>query len=80
MPGYAHLLIGGTEHHLEIYRRSLAAADVAVILLRELLTDALSRPGGWTAKTLDSSLLAALVTRRDTGGTDVAASSKTGDR
>ena len=29
-------------------------------LLRALLNDALTRPGGWTAKSLDSTLLAAL--------------------
>lgn len=37
-----------------------AAADIAVVLLREILTDALTRPGSWTAKTLDTTLLAAL--------------------
>lgn len=40
--------------------KAAPASNVAVILLQELLTDALTRPGGWTAKSLDSTLLAAL--------------------
>lgn len=35
-------------------------ATIAVKLLREVLTDALTRPGGWSPKTLDATLLRAL--------------------
>ncbi len=37
--------------------RTYAASTVAVILLRELLVDVLSRPGGWTPRSLDDVLL-----------------------
>jgi hypothetical protein len=45
---------------LDFEGRKYRAADVAVTLLRELLTDVLTRPGGWTAKSLDIALLDAL--------------------
>jgi hypothetical protein len=48
-------------------KQEFATADIAVSLLRELLTDALTRPGGWTAKSLDSTLLAALKPLSSTG-------------
>lgn len=55
-----HGTSGDKSRTITLGEQAFAAADVAVILLRELLTDALTRPGGWTAKTLDSTLLAAL--------------------
>jgi len=36
------------------------AGTIAVMLLREVLTDALTHPGGWTPKELDATLLGAL--------------------
>lgn len=46
-----------------------AAADVAIILLREMLTDALTRSGGWTPKSLDAELLTALAQNATSSGT-----------
>lgn len=43
---------------------------VAVMVLREVLTDALTRPGGWTSKTLDSLILSSLARHSDTGTGD----------
>ena len=45
---------------LDFDGRKFRAADVAVMLLRELLTDVLTRPEAWTAKSLDVALLDAL--------------------
>lgn len=45
---------------IRLGERTHSAANAAVMLLRELLTDALSRPESWTAKTLDLTLLSAL--------------------
>lgn len=50
---------------VEINGVTLSASFGAVWLLRELLTDVLTRPGGWTPKDLDTRLLAALVEQPD---------------
>jgi hypothetical protein len=43
-----------------------ATSTVAVMVLRDLLTDALSRPGSWTPKTLDSLILTSLAPPAET--------------
>lgn len=55
-----HGTSGDKSRTISIDDRTLGAAEVAVLLLRELLTDALTRPGKWTPKTLDAMLLEAL--------------------
>jgi hypothetical protein len=56
---------GDKSRTLTLEGRTYVTADVAVLLLRAVLADALSRPGGWTPKTLDSALLAALAQSAD---------------
>lgn len=51
---------GDKSRTMTLEGRTYVTADVAVLVLRAVLADALSRPGGWTPKTLDSALLAAL--------------------
>jgi hypothetical protein len=50
---------------LKLDGESYGTAGFAVELLRVVLADALSRPGGWTPSSLDSALLAALTQHED---------------
>jgi hypothetical protein len=55
-----HGTSGDKSRVIQLGEETYQAADVAVILLREVLTDALTRQPSWTPKELDGTLLAAL--------------------
>jgi hypothetical protein len=55
-----HGTSGAKSRLIQLGEETYQAADVAVLLLREVLTDALTRQPGWTPEALDGTLLAAL--------------------
>jgi len=60
---------GDRSRTIKLGEKTWTADAVAIILLREILSDALTRPGGWTAQSLDVALLAALARPADGEGT-----------
>jgi hypothetical protein len=55
-----HGTSGDRSRTITLGEQSFSAVTIGVFLLRELLTDVLTRPEGWTAETLDSTLLETL--------------------
>lgn len=62
-----HGTLGDKSRTVTLDGQTYATADIAVTLLRDVLTDALTRPGGWTPKTLDAALLTALTRPAESG-------------
>jgi hypothetical protein len=68
-----HGASGDRSRDIRLGERTYTADTVAIMLLREILSDALTRPGGWTPQSLDAALLVALA--RPAGGAWKAAQS-----
>jgi hypothetical protein len=63
-----HGASGDRSRTIALGEETWTADVVAIILLREILSDALTRPGGWTAQSLDVALLKALARPTDDEG------------
>jgi hypothetical protein len=63
-----HGVSGDRSRTITLGEETWTADVVAIILLREILSDALIRLGGWTAQSLDAALLEALARPADNDG------------